>query len=61
MVVPYGMGPGDGLNIPIEALTSLFSPIENYEPFFYNPDVYVHPGFEKMKLMVNQANTIPAL
>ncbi|CDP17413.1 unnamed protein product [Coffea canephora] len=58
----YGFTPGDGFNIPFDAsLTSLFSPIENYEPFFYNPDVYIHPGFQKMTLMENQANTISAL
>lgn len=59
----YGFTPGDGFNIPFDAssLTSLFSPIENYEPFFYNPDVYIHPGFQKITLMENQANTISAL
>lgn len=58
----YGFTPGDGFHIPCHAsLTSLFSPIENYEPFFYNPDVYIHPGFQKMTLMENQANTISAL
>lgn len=57
----YGFTPGDG-RIPFAAsLTSLFSPIENYEAFFYNPDVYIHPGFQKMTLMENQANTISAL
>lgn len=60
----YGFAPGDGLNIPIDgsgSLISLFSPIENYEQFFYNPDSYVHPGFEKMTLMQNQENTISVL
>lgn len=58
----YGFTPGDGFHIPFDAsLASLFSPIENYEQFFYNPDVYIHPGFQKMTLMENQANTISAL
>ncbi|XP_022159425.1 uncharacterized protein LOC111025849 [Momordica charantia] len=59
----YGFVPGDG-NIPPlldDSVISLFSPIENYEQFFYNPDSYVHPGFSKMTLMENQENTISAL
>jgi len=62
LTVWYGFTPGDGINIPFDAsITSLFSPIENYEPFFYNPDVYIHPGYQKMTLLENQANTISAL
>lgn len=60
----YGFAPGDGLNIPLDgagSVISLFSPIENYEQFFYNPDTYVHLGFEKLTLMQNEENTISVL
>lgn len=60
----YGFAPGDGLNIPLDgagSVISLFSPIDNYEQFFYNTDTYVHPGFEKLTLMQNEENTISVL
>lgn len=48
----YGFAPGDGMNLPIDGLLApLFSPIENYDAFFMNPDVHVHPGFNKMTLV----------
>ena len=58
----YGFTPGDGVLPPLDAsVLSLFSPIENYEPFFYNPETYIHPGFEKITLLENSDNTISAL
>lgn len=58
----YGFTPGDGFNIPFDgSLPSLFEPIDNYEQFFYNPDVYIQPGFQKITLMENQPNTISTL
>lgn len=47
----YGFVPGDGLNFPTEVIAPLFSPIENYDSFFTNPDVHVQPGFNKMTLV----------
>lgn len=47
----YGFVPGDGINMPIEGLNTLFSPIENYDTIFTNPDAHVIPGFNKMTLI----------
>lgn len=47
----YGFAPGDGINPPIEGLSPLFNPIDNYETIFTNPDVHVIPGFNKMTLV----------
>lgn len=48
----YGFAQGNGMNLPIDGLLApLFSPIENYDAFFMNPDVHVHPGFNKMTLV----------
>lgn len=47
----YGFAPGDGMNFPIEGLAPLFSPIENYDAFFSNPEVHVQLGFNKMTLV----------
>ncbi|KAG9140582.1 hypothetical protein Leryth_024569 [Lithospermum erythrorhizon] len=48
----YGFHDGDVMS----GLLSLFSPIENYEQFFYNPSSYVYPGFEKITLVENHNN-----
>lgn len=51
----YGFVPGDGLNLP-EGFSPLFSPIEDYETFFTNPDSHVIPGFNKMTLIEGEDN-----
>lgn len=57
----YGFVSGDGMNFPTEGLTPLFSPIENYDSFFTNPDVHVQPGFNKMTLVEGVNNPAASL
>lgn len=62
LTIWYGYAPGDPHEIPIAiGESTLFSPITNYEPFFYNPEVYVHEGFQKMILMDNKEQTLATL
>ena len=57
----YGFVPGDGINMPIEGLNTLFSPIENYDTIFTNPDAHVIPGFNKMTLIEGVNNPAASL
>nr|CAA71807.1 hypothetical protein [Beta vulgaris subsp. maritima] len=57
----YGFVSSDGMNMPTEALEPLFSPIENYDAFFTNPDIHVQPGFNKMTLAEGVDNPVKPL